>query len=524
MGFRDNILEEIGYYTDEYLIGLGNKGLFKRAMKDFEGLTKLEYILSENNIEFDIDNNKVVIKEGESSCTCISRTMCKHIILSKIYLREKQEEIFGVKVEVAKKEDITFDLLDNFDYEKLPVSKKNIYKKALRKIELNYSVEVNIGDIVDIYIDPNRIRFFPNKELSEANCSCKSKDLCSHKVEAIAFYRNYIGKEERLVEESIKYKKIELEEFLSLSKEIKSFVGQVLKVGLTHFNSIYLIEQLAIKSRNNNMPEFERSLKKLIRINNLFLDKSSRFDMDIYKKSLRNLYEDCLLLEKLIDEKDYSKVKNLLGTFRNEYVEMHTNTYIPLGVEGVEVNSRKMKKYYFESDKKIYTFTSFEGVDISWTGEVGEYHLSKNKIKLQGPRIDENNNISSTKETKAFVLEEFKPNYNNLSDYTSGGFEYLIDKVLEENFVVVLLKIDKWLEGEYDKFCQMKNIYLQKGDKVLAAHIKYYDRKKYMINTIEEIEQKDNGESILLTKVYIEKARIYFEPISIYTKGNEYNF
>lgn len=523
MGFRDNILEEIGYYTDEYLIGLGNKGLFKRAMKDYENIEKLDYKFGEDNIEFAIDDNKVVIKEGDSSCTCISRTMCKHIILGKIYLKNRQEEIFGKEVEVVKKEDITFDLLDNFDYEKLPTSKKNIYKKTIRKIELNYEVEINIGDIVDIYINPNRIRFFPNKELSEGNCTCKSKELCSHKVEAIAFYRNHIGKKENIVE-LINYKKREIEEFLIVTNEIKDFVGELLKMGLTHFNSIYLIEQLGIKSRNANMPQFERELKKLVKNINLFFNKSSRFDMDIYKKNLRSLYENCFLLEKLVKEKDYNSLKELLGTFRNEYIEMHTNTYIPMGVEGVEVNNRRMKKYYFNSDNDIYTFTLSEGSEVNWTGEISEYKLSKSKIKLQGPRIDENNNISSTKETKSFLIEDFEPSYDTLSDYISGDFDFLLEKILQDNFTVALLKIDKWLEGEYDNFYQVKNIYLKEGNKVLRAHIKYYDRKKHMISTIESIEALNDNKSLLLTKVFIEKNMIYFEPICVYRKNRIYNF
>ena len=74
---------------DEYLIGLTNKGIVKRAYKDKESAC-VEFVQVADEAVLKVDGETVTLRLplGESKCTCPSRSICRHIILGIIVLKE----------------------------------------------------------------------------------------------------------------------------------------------------------------------------------------------------------------------------------------------------------------------------------------------------------------------------------------------------------------------------------------------------------------------------------------------------
>ena len=78
---------------DEYLIGLSNKGTVKRAYKDLDqeppavtwGETEAEVTLKEAVCT-------IRMPLGESTCTCPSRSVCRHLITAILYLKSSQAD------------------------------------------------------------------------------------------------------------------------------------------------------------------------------------------------------------------------------------------------------------------------------------------------------------------------------------------------------------------------------------------------------------------------------------------------
>ena len=81
-----NLLEEA---DDEYLIGLANKGILKRAYKDKEE-TAVEIIKMEKEAEVKVGEETVSVRYplGDSQCSCPSRSICRHIVLAILVLKE----------------------------------------------------------------------------------------------------------------------------------------------------------------------------------------------------------------------------------------------------------------------------------------------------------------------------------------------------------------------------------------------------------------------------------------------------
>ena len=77
---------------DEYLAGLSNKGTVKRAYKDLEQ--------EKPSARWDGEGAEVAWKEascrvraplGDSSCSCPSRSVCRHLIGAILYLKKELE-------------------------------------------------------------------------------------------------------------------------------------------------------------------------------------------------------------------------------------------------------------------------------------------------------------------------------------------------------------------------------------------------------------------------------------------------
>ncbi|MDE6204174.1 MAG: SWIM zinc finger family protein, partial [Lachnospiraceae bacterium] len=75
---------------DDYLTGIANKGIVKRAYKDKEE-GNYQVLSLDEEAEVSIGEEKVVIKMplGESRCSCPSRSICRHVILGILALKEK---------------------------------------------------------------------------------------------------------------------------------------------------------------------------------------------------------------------------------------------------------------------------------------------------------------------------------------------------------------------------------------------------------------------------------------------------
>lgn len=75
---------------DDYLIGLSNKGIVKRAYKD-KGEVAAEVLSTEEDASVKVGEETVTVRYplAESKCTCPSRSMCRHVVQAILVLKEK---------------------------------------------------------------------------------------------------------------------------------------------------------------------------------------------------------------------------------------------------------------------------------------------------------------------------------------------------------------------------------------------------------------------------------------------------
>ena len=94
------LAEALAAADEEKLTALANRGIYKRALKDTEGQTA-DMIQSETAVVVKMGDERCIIRAPleKSSCTCPSRTVCRHIIGAILLLRKELPEDLPEKPE-----------------------------------------------------------------------------------------------------------------------------------------------------------------------------------------------------------------------------------------------------------------------------------------------------------------------------------------------------------------------------------------------------------------------------------------
>ncbi len=80
-------------FDDDYLIGIANKGIVKRAYKDKEqGDYRILSAGEEAEVSVGGETVRIRVPLSESTCSCPSRTVCRHVVLGVLALREYEGE------------------------------------------------------------------------------------------------------------------------------------------------------------------------------------------------------------------------------------------------------------------------------------------------------------------------------------------------------------------------------------------------------------------------------------------------
>ncbi|WP_406542126.1 SWIM zinc finger family protein [Clostridium ljungdahlii] len=195
MDSKDNFLKELGkfiYSMDaDYLAGISNKGITKRADKDLSKVSNIEYEVKNNSIEFKFDDITCSINENIKGykCSCPSRSICKHVIMCYLYLMKNKEKLFDIQGcgSQSEEEEKFLALKEiSIDTIKKKTGDKNL-NDIIKRIEFGVNFEIKEGSIIEVnFIDENTlVKFLGNIENS--TCTCKSKELCVHKAEALIY-------------------------------------------------------------------------------------------------------------------------------------------------------------------------------------------------------------------------------------------------------------------------------------------------------------------------------------------------
>ena len=386
---------------EEYLIGLSNKGTVKRAYKDLEQESP--------SVVWEGEEAEVSLKEavcriraplGDSTCSCPSRSVCRHLIAAVLYLKREIEESEVPreegKVEVEAEADTGAEtktepraetqgdgaLLPELEQELLSIPASRLrqacrtrgYREFLSHVDRGEFPELETGasgSLLTVRFPWNQMVVKLLSPLEHSACSCHSRELCAHKAQAVLAFQLRKGKltREQLEEGKSRSGEWDLEELSRAAGSMKGGIRLQLLTGLSRLSpeAEESMERLAVISHGAGLPDFETAFRSVSSEYRQYFRRSGAFRTETLLSRLLGLYSKASVLEQT---KDPEKLRALAGTFRDTYEPVPRLHLTAIGGRSFQSKTGYAgERYYFleTEQKRWYTWTDvrpvfYEGV------------------------------------------------------------------------------------------------------------------------------------------------------------------
>lgn len=237
----------VPFANEAFLVTLANKGLYKRALKDLETTGQVELTVTDGRLQIRLDDITVSLDPNvaQSTCSCPSKTVCKHILMGILVAAgcassESETAPAGCEnvspnatPEPPSSE--AWKELKNVDLAQLrKQAGKKLFEDTLRLIQDGWTADFTEGDILEATINTESITvYFPKEDsLNRAVCKCGESGLCKHKLIAILSYLSLQGTLSSDTDGSQPELSLLTEDTLNVLKGASRFIIGILEKGL----------------------------------------------------------------------------------------------------------------------------------------------------------------------------------------------------------------------------------------------------------------------------------------------------
>ena len=405
---------------DDYLAGISNKGIVKRAYKD-KGEGNYQILSLGGEAEVSVGGEKVVIKMplGESRCSCPSRSICRHVVLGILALKEKAGEALGQATETGSRmppvqagsqeprEQERNEGRNTRDQKpgegcktRAQACNEGQENPQREKTEEGKNVLASkLMDEIGVYPDASLRRILGSRHLQEileqkkasqiplityssvitvelagmgqtvkllsplehSSCTCHKKDFCIHKAAALLWCKLEKGlvKAGDLEQEDLAGPAFDREQVKETALQMKSFLEELVHTGLARVSPDVTdqMERFATISHNADLAEFEGYFRALQDSYGSYFGRKASFCTQNLMGQFSRLYRRVgLLLEAHSDR----AVAELAGEFKAEYLPAGTLDLMGIAIEHFESQTGyEGETVYFleENTKQWYTYT-----------------------------------------------------------------------------------------------------------------------------------------------------------------------
>lgn len=407
----------IALCTEEYLIKHANKGLYNRAVKDMEKGLQVTFTFESDHVICKLEDEIICHVKADMdshACNCPSDKICKHIIIAILSYRQNyQPEI------EAKPADFSWLLTQPLGEIYHQFTEAQVEEVLFR---LSYAEQLEIGEgsflTVKMSWQDVEVSFTEEADIRKSICSCKQKERCIHRIEAILRYRAM----HQAIDDSWYQTHKQIDYSLDVVHDSKQIITDIISLGLAKLPETICarLEVVAIAAHNGNLPQLEKDIRNIHGQLTLFFQRHIRFSKEAFLEKLTSTYLSTVALEK---EQSQEQLRQVIGRFKSRYYTVPRLRLYALGANPWTTRSSyKGITYYFYciDDKKIYSYTDsrpvyYEGIEFRfkeqyeqrspWGREWTMNELSRSQLELRTCKVNQEQRISSSEET----LLEMKP-------------------------------------------------------------------------------------------------------------------
>jgi len=403
--------ERLAGVDDDYLIGISNKGILKRAYKDKEEITAVvEGVGEEASVKVGEETVTICFPLGESKCTCPSRSICRHVVQAILVFKESCCQGDGEQGNAAEEEKTdgasntqgqdagaqndgqsaapegevqkTAERSDETDtssnttkvcqeIEQFPLAqlKKILGNRQLQILHNQYLSQVRpkiqYSSIVTVQLPEQGMTVKLLSPLEYSSCTCHKKEMCTHKASAILWCQLVAGtvQKEELALEAAETTAFRMDKAKEAAGQMKEFLEELLCTGLSRTSPDVpdYLERLAIISHNGGLAKFEGYFRSLADAYGGYFKRKAQFRTDELMEQITRLYKRVRLLEDAIRAGDNKEVLKHAGEFRADYIPVGNLDLIGITMEEFQTQTGyEGETIYFleENTKQWYTYTN----------------------------------------------------------------------------------------------------------------------------------------------------------------------
>lgn len=567
----DELKKIISHADDDYLTGLCNKGTVKRAYKDLEQ-EDLSVAWSGAQAEVKLKEETCTIRLplGESSCSCPSRSICRHTITAILWLKQEiEKELQGETKESAAKE--TKEDSQKNDVEQGPglftellelpadrlkkACKGRRYQQFLDHVRTGELPPLKESSVVTVTLPWEKATVKLLEPFAYSTCTCKSRELCPHKAQAVLLYQLLKGKirKEDLEELGDKEHIWEAAEVQKVCESVIESVVHQMGTGLSRqsFEVTKSLERLAVIVHRTELAALESPLREAASGYRQYFSRSAVFQREQLLRKLLWIYRRASSLS-LAGSQD--EIRALAGTFRDVYEPVGRLHLVGMGARTFSSGTGyEGEIYYFlEPDKgQWYTWTDarpvfYEGVKrrpysasglAPWGLPCNREQLQNLEFELHHGKAAAGGRLSVSKEsrgevlgTRSFLMEGVKAqiswDYEKLLLEQFGGTmqsgRMTKNRASGRRERLALVGAVRWGEALFDPVEQRFSWCLyDQQERPLFLSLKYKKEERLTIQLLERLEQrlKKHPREIMVFfgALYLdEEGRMCLYPIEVF--------
>ena len=415
MTLPESIRAALSAADDDYLIGLSNKGTVNRAKKDLANLTPTAESAGEL-VVVTMGSETVMLTAplGKSTCTCPSASMCRHRIGAMLWLRDQAGTTAPPKPE--------FTSLKNYPADKLV---KQLGQKRVAGILFRHQsgsgpwIEETTIVRVELSWHPEVVRLLD--PIEDSTCSCGKRSFCNHRAEALLYWQLKKGIVKPVVlepeEDTIGPNP---ERTKGVCESVCRMLAEQLTTGLSRMpeETLDTVERMASLSHTAQLPDLERALRNLHGEYAAYFSRSATFRESALLERLGYAFR----LSAAMERSEGPALRKLAGTFREEYTRTGDLKLYLLGLREYVGRSGYGGTIYYFYERETGEWYTFRDLRPDYyennrrRSEASPWDLPCTLRKawncamdLNGPKINDSNNLSATKDTEAIFLGSAKP-------------------------------------------------------------------------------------------------------------------
>lgn len=556
-----NWKKQLAEIDDEYLIGLTNKGIVKRAYKDKE-TTVVKILKSEEEAALQVDGETVILcfPLGDSRCSCPSRSICKHIILGILYLKEQtlhtdmdagkeesdqeghsEENMGGNNTQhiTSKENTESSDKQKKLWNEIRSFPEKDLFKvmgarrlaSFLNKAGKEVRPEIEESSVFTVRLPGENMTVKLLSPLEYSSCSCHKKELCAHKAEAILWckLKDGIFSLKNLEEYQKKDSLFDFGQVKNAAAQMKDYLEELMITGLSRVSPDVTdsLERFAIISHNAGLADFERGFRGLGTLYQSYLKRQASFLTADLMKKLTKLYSGVI---NLLETENIVNLVKEAGEFHADYLAVGDLDLTGITIEHFEdVSGYEGETVYFleTNTDQWYTYTVARPVfydnrrkwgrpqkaEAPWGLTCSLENLITLRIHLKDAKCDERRRLSSSKETRGEILGNCTPDPEEFPKWYYEDFGKLFsEQMTGQNKNLVFLQPAFCEKAVFSKTEQtlMMTLYDRKKREVILE-LPYSKEDARSIRYLEKIREEEPP--CFIGKVYLKEGRIRLIPV-----------